>query len=176
MNLVYIGGLVLVGLLGLTGATEVVKNKIEKVQLVSPIVSITPTIIATPSATPAAELASPSATSTPKPRIKVTPKPTPTIEPPEKVNKLVDKYSIEYGLDPNVVRHLGLCESGFRSNATNGKYVGLFQYDTQTWSRIRTEMGLSTDPDLRYSAEEMIKTTSYALAKGKTKLWPHCVP
>jgi hypothetical protein len=125
MNPVYIGGLILVGIIGLTGATEVVKNKSEKVQLVSPIVSFTPTMVVTPSATPTAELASPNAMPTHKPKIKVTPKPTPTMEPPEKVNKLVDKYSAEYGLDPNVVRHLGICESGFRSNATNGKYIGV---------------------------------------------------
>lgn len=174
MNLAYIGGLVLVGILSLTSTATTTKNK-DKSLLVSPIVSITPTMIITPTATPAAQVATPTATPV-KSKPKLTPKPTPTPEPMENVNKLVEKYSIEYGLDPNVVRHLGLCESGFRSNATNGKYVGLFQYDSQTWSKIRAEMGLTTDPNLRYSAEEMIRTTSFALSKGKSKLWPNCVP
>ena len=154
-----------------------------KQELVSPVVNIAPT----PSIEVAAEIptvtpeltptATPTAVVAPK-KVKPTaiPKPTPTAEPTENVNKLVDKYSAEYGLDVNVVRHLGLCESGFRSNATNGRYAGLFQYDTQTWKKIREEMKLDSNPDLRYSAEEAIRTTTYALAKGKQRLWPNCVP
>lgn len=156
----------------------------EKRQLISPIVLVSPTIatitptITTVLATISAEIAVATPTAAPVAKKVVTPKPkpTPTEEPKEIVNRLVDKYSSEYGLDANVVRHLGLCESGFRSNATNGKYVGLFQYDERTWKTIRAEMKLDTDVNLRYSAEEAIKTTTYALSKGKRKLWPNCVP
>lgn len=169
-----IGGFVIVSLVSALGVSKAER----RAELISPVVTITPT--ATLTSLPTVEptpTASPTAKVAPK-RVVVTatPKPTPTTEPKENVNKLVDKYSAEYGLDVNVVRHLGICESGFRSNATNGKYVGLFQYDAQTWKTIRAEMNLDTDPNLRYSAEEAIRTTTYALSKGKRKLWPNCVP
>lgn len=168
MNLVIIGGVVIAGVLSVFGVSKADKEQV----LVSPIVVVVPTMTITPTAT-----ATPTLTTTPK-KIKATPtpKPTPTAEPTENVNKLVDKISAEYGLDVNVVRHLGLCESGFRSNATNGKYVGLFQYDERTWRTVRSEMKLDPDPTLRYSAEEAIKTTAYAMSKGKTRLWPNCIP
>lgn len=162
-----------------TGYTWLTQKETPKMALVSPVVIVTPTIEITP--TPVATI---SATPTPiasvsaEPKKKVAKKiiPTPTMEKGEIVSGFVDKYSTEYGLNPNVVRHLAMCESGFRTNATNGKYVGLFQYDSQTWIRIRTEMGKTTDPELRYSAEEAIRTTAFALSKGKSGLWPNCVP
>ncbi len=154
----------------------------QKQPLISPVVSVTPTIVITPTASVSMMIATPiltaSPTATPIVKRLVTPKPkpTPTAEPKEIVSKLVDKYSSEYGLDVNVVRYLVLCESGLRSNATNGKYAGLFQYDERTWKTIRSEMKQDTDVELRYSAEEAVRTTTYALSKGKKKLWPNCVP
>lgn len=172
MNPILIGGVVLASVFSVIGATRTEERK----QLISPVVSVSPTITVvtpTPTSTPTA---TPTATPTIKRRVTPKPKPTPTAETKESVSRLVDKYSIEYGLDVNVVRYLVLCESGLRSNATNGKYVGLFQYDERTWKTIRSEMKLDTDPNLRYSAEESIKTTTYALSKGKRNLWPNCIP
>lgn len=178
MNPILIGGVVLAGVFSVFGFSAAD----QKQTLISPVVSVTPTITLTPPASVSAIVttpiptASPTATSTIKKQVTPKPKPTPTAEPKENVSRLVDKYSSEYGLDVNVVRYLVLCESGLRSNATNGKYVGLFQYDERTWKTIRTEMKLDVDVELRYSAEEAVKTTTYALSKGKTKLWPNCVP
>lgn len=165
MNPILIGGVVLAGVFSVFGFSAAD----QKQPLISPVVSVTPTIVVTPTA-------SPTATPTIKKLVTPKPKPTPTAEPKESVSRLVDKYSGEYGLDVNVVRYLVLCESGLRSNATNGKYVGLFQYDERTWKTIRSEMKLDTNAELRYSAEEAIKTTTYALSKGKKKLWPNCLP
>ncbi len=163
MNPTVIGSVVLVGVISVFGVSKAERKQ----ELVSPVVVISPTV----------SMATPTATAVPKkPKPSPTPKPTPPAEPKEKVNKLVDKYSAQYGLDVNIVRHLALCESGFRSNAKNGKYIGLFQYDALTWKTIREEMKLDANPELRYSAEEAVKTTAYALSKGKTKLWPNCVP
>ena len=179
MNPILIGGVVLAGVFSIFGysATD------QKQSLISPVVSVTPTIAVTPTASVSSmtlltptPTASPTATPTIKKLVTPKPKPSPTAEPKENVSKLVDKYSSEYGLDVNVVRYLVLCESGLRSNATNGKYVGLFQYDERTWKTIRSEMKLDTNAELRYSAEEAIKTTAYALSKGKKKLWPNCIP
>ncbi len=178
MNPILIGGVVLAGVFSVFGFSAAD----QKQSLISPVVSVTPTIVITPTASVSAIVptpeptATPTATPTKKRQVTPKPKPTPTAEPKEIVSKLVDKYSSEYGLDVNVVRYLVLCESGLRSNATNGKYVGLFQYDERTWKTIRSEMKLSTDAELRYSAEEAIRTTAYALSKGKKKLWPNCIP
>ncbi len=165
---------VIFGTIGIMMSSFFGKTDGKRITLVSPVAIVTPTIeiTLTPPATPSA---TPTKLLTPKPK-KIVPSPTPTPETGEIVNKLIDKYSAEYGLDPNVMRHMVLCESGARSNAKNGIYVGLFQYDERTWTRIRSEMGLPTDIKLRYSAEEMIKTTCYAISKGRSKLWPNCVP
>lgn len=170
MNPLVIGGLVVSSFLSMLGVV-----KLEKKQtLVSPVVLVAPTITTMPTieieVTP---VATKEATISAAPK---KPKPTPTKEPFETVSHLIDQYSALYGLDVNVIRYLALCESGLRSNATNGKYVGIFQYDERTWKTLRQEMNLETNPDLRYSAEEAIKTTAYAISKGKTKLWPNCVP
>jgi hypothetical protein len=155
------------------GLGKFFETRIESVVLISPVASITttPEITPTPTASPTAIL-----TEKPKPKLTKKPVPTPTSEPRELVNRLIEKYSIEYGLDPNIFRHLVVCESGVNSSAKNGPYVGLFQYDLQTWEKIRREMGLSIGGDLRYSAEESIRTTAYALTKGRQKLWPNCIP
>ena len=79
-------------------------------------------------------------------------------------------------LIPNVMRHLAICESGFRADAVNGPYVGLFQFGPTTWQNIRAEIGENPDPDLRADAEEAIQTAAYALARGKLGIWPNCQP
>jgi hypothetical protein len=37
-------------------------------------------------------------------------------------------------------------------------------------------MELDPNPDLRYNAEESIKTAAYLISIGKTYLWPNCIP
>lgn len=120
-------------------------------------------------------------TPTPTPTKKPTPRPTPTPKPqpqftPEQIVGFTDKYGILYGVDANVVRHVVLCESGLNAAAKNGPYAGLFQFDKQTWQRYRLKMGLSADPDLRYHAEEAVKTGTYVLSLQKYGLWPNCYP
>jgi len=146
--------------------------------LISPISEITLTISpsATPSALPIASVSaevvmlSPTKIPTPKPIA------TPSMTSFEEVSGFVDRFSGQYGVDPNVIRHLAICESGFRSNATNGPYVGLFQFGSITWQNFRKEMGEDPNPELRYSAEESVQTAAYALSKGKGKIWPNCMP
>jgi len=126
---------------------------------------------------------SPTPTPTPLPTKSLTPTPTPTPTPipqpttsSQEINGFIDRFSAQYGVDPNVIRHLAICESGFRSNAVNGIYVGLFQFNATTWKNIRKEFGEDVNPDLRYSAEESVQTACYALSKGKVRIWPNCQP
>jgi len=161
IKLIVFGSLLILGVEALYFQPSFVKSK----DVALPTPSVAPTL--SPSPSPAST-----------PTLKPTPKPSPTPSPMahQEVNELISKYASQYGLDPNVMRHMALCESGFKSNAKNGPYIGLFQFDVITWKNIRRELNLNTDPALRYSSEESIKTAFYALSKGKTKLWPNCVP
>jgi hypothetical protein len=139
--------------------------------------------VSTPTPTP-----TPMETSTPTPMPTKTPKPTPlptktptpvpTPSPasPAEINGLIDRFAGQYSIDPNVLRHMALCESGFNSSAVNGPYVGLFQFNTTTWKNIRKEMNEDTEVNLRFSAEESVQTAAYAFSKGKTGIWPNCNP
>jgi len=119
--------------------------------------------------------ASPSATLTPTPT-KVPKPPRPTSAPSMEVNALIERFSAQYSVDPNVMRHLAICESGFNSSAINGAYVGLFQFGTVTWKNLRKEIGEDTNINLRFSAEESAQTAAYALALGERGIWPNCAP
>lgn len=148
--------------------------------LINPVVSPTPTAVLSeaPVATPSPQIAIIKVESESVKPKKITPtaKPTPTMTSSEEVYKLIEKYASAKGIDPNVVRYIALCESGFRSNAVNGKYVGLFQFAAVSWSNLRLEMGKDPNADLRFSAEDSIETLVYALSKGKEKMWPNCIP
>jgi len=79
-------------------------------------------------------------------------------------------------VDPNVIRHVALCESGFKPGARNYIYAGLFQYDVATWKTFRKKMGENSDTDLRYNAKEAVKTAAFTLSLGYSRLWPNCYP
>lgn len=143
-----------------------------------PITSPTPTETPVPTETPApTDSPTPSPTSTPKPIFtkKPSPVPTPTPLSPAEINALIDRFSSQYSVDPNFMRHITLCESGFNPNAKNGAYIGLFQFGPVTWQNIRREIGEDTNINLRYSAEESVQTAAYALSKGKRDIWPNCI-
>lgn len=134
-----------------------------------------PTPIITPTLSPPM-IPTPVPTPTPIPTKRPTPVPTPTPASSEEVNGFIDRFAGQYGVDPNVIRYIALCESGFRSNAEKAGYVGLFQFGPITWKNLRAEIGEDTNINLRYSAEESVQTASYALSKGKQKIWPNCIP
>ncbi|NMC99470.1 MAG: transglycosylase SLT domain-containing protein [Bacteroidales bacterium] len=134
----------------------------------------TPSEPSTPSPTPIA-------TSTPKTTPKLTPKPTKTPSPQpyyssEQIYELINRFAGQYGVSPDIMRHIALCESGFNYKASNAGYAGLFQFGTTTWKNLRSEFGEDTNPDLRYNAEEAIQTAAYVLSKNKGGIWPNCYP
>ena len=131
----------------------------------TPTFSPSPTPIATPMVTPTAV-----PTQTPEPI------PTPTPVPPAQINALIDRFSAQYAVDPNVMRHIAICESGFNPLAVNGAYIGLFQFGPITWKNMRKEIGENIDTNLRYSAEESAQTAAYALSQGKRGIFPNCAP
>jgi hypothetical protein len=138
----------------------------------------TPTPTITPTETP-------TMTPTPTPSPIITPKPTPVKTPTpvpqpkyssEEINEFINRFSSQYSVDPNVIRHIALCESGFNPSAIHLSYYGLFQFGPTTWKNIRKEFGEDTNTDLRLNAEEAVQTAAYAVSVGKKGIWPNCYP
>ena len=123
----------------------------------------------------------PTATIEPSPTQKPTSTPLPTATPTpqfssEQIHSFIERFSSQYGVDPNVLRHIAVCESGFNSNAINGPYIGLYQFGSVTWESNRKLMGEDIDPELRLNPEESTQTAAYAVSQGKGGLWPNCYP
>jgi hypothetical protein len=141
------------------------------------VTTSTPSASSTPSLSPSPTItASPTPTSSPTPTKTLKPIVTPSPTPPSEVNALIDRFSAQYAVDANVLRHIAICESGFTPNAVNGNYVGLFQFGPTTWKNLRKEIGEAIDINLRFSAEESAQTAAYALSQGKRGIWPNCAP
>lgn len=106
--------------------------------------------------------------------------PVPTVQPaalaPHELDALFQKYGSEYGVSWEKLKAIAKCESGFNAAVVskNGLYGGLFQYVASTWVGTRKQMGLDPNPDLRFNAEEAIRTTAYKISVGGTGPWPHC--
>lgn len=150
-----------------------VKEEVLAEATTAPSITPTPTPIPIPTETP-------TVAPTPKP---VTLKPLPTATPipqpvftSSEIYEFTNRFGGQYGVDPNVIRHIAQCESGFNPSAKYIKYVGLFQFDALTWKNLRIKMGEDPNPDLRANAEEAVQTAAYAISVGKRYLWPNCNP
>ena len=125
-------------------------------------------------------------TVTPKPRLEAAKKPenhpqtetttyvVHTQPAPQDVGALIEKYASEYGVNKDMMVHIAKCESGFRSNAVNGPYAGIYQFIGSTWSSNRRAMGLDPDPTLRYNLEEAVKTAAFKMSRDGFGAWPVC--
>jgi hypothetical protein len=148
----------------------------QETKVLSETISLTPTPTETPTPTDTpTPTATPTASLTPTPT-KVPKLPRPTPAPSMEVYGMIERFSAQYSVDPNVMRHLAICESGFNSSAVNGAYIGLYQFGPVTWKNLRKEIGEDTNTNLRFSAEESTQTAAYALSLGKKGIWPNCAP
>ena len=123
----------------------------------------------------------PTPTFTPAPTPTPTPIPTPTPTPfpaasSAQINAFIDQYAAHFSVDPNVLRHLALCESTFNPLAEKLDYAGLYQFDQRTWRVYREMLSQDTDPDLRFNAEQAVLTAAYVLSIGRGGIWPSCLP
>ncbi len=152
-------------------------------KLVSPLpltqVTSTPTYTPTPSPTETpTPTMTPMPTPTATPTILPTQTPTPTPQvitvSPTDIDGLFAKYSADYGIDQEQLKRIARCESSFNPNAEYGDYVGMFQYASQSWTTVRSEMGLDTNSDLRRNAEEAIKTAAFHVSRHGAGAWPNC--
>ena len=146
-------------------------------QDLAPPDSPTPTVTPTPSETPTPS-PSPTNSPTPKPTATSTPTytPTPTRSPvtSSELDSWFTKYSNEYSVDRGKLWNIAVCESGLNPNARNGDYGGLYQFASGTWVSTRRAMSADTNADLRFSAEESIKTAAFRISTVGQFAWPNC--
>ena len=156
-----------------TGLSYFLFNKKPK-KILGLSTSPTPTLTSAPTPIP-------TSTPTPTPTSTPTPTPTPTMilpppVSPQEIHAFIERFSAQYGVDPNVMRHIAVCESGFNPLAINGPYIGLYQFGKSSWTSNRQALGEDIDTDLRLSAEESVQTAAYIISIGKGSLWPNCFP
>ncbi len=124
-------------------------------------------------------------TGAPEPTPTLMPTPTPLKTPKaspqpkftsQQINGFIDRFAGQYGVDPNILRHIAICESGFNPDAYNAGYAGLYQFGGVTWKNIRLKIGEDPNTELRYNAEEAVQTAAYSLGRGNGRIWPNCQP
>lgn len=135
-------------------------------------------VVSTPNPTP-----TPSPSNTPTPTLTPIP-PTPTETPtlttvpiinaPAGLEELFTKYSSEYSVDKELLKRIAHCESGLNPGAATSLYGGLYQFSESLWVSTRTLMGQSSDPSLRFSAEESIRTAAFMISQNHLGIWPNC--
>lgn len=145
--------------------------------------TIFPTVILTPTSSPTLTptkklIPTISAISTPSPVLTKTP--IPTAQPthaaytPNQLDAWFTQYSDTYKVDRYMLWKIAVCESGLNANARNGDYVGMYQFATRTWQSTRNHMRLDDNPDIRYVAEEAIKTAAFKISTSGTGAWANC--
>jgi hypothetical protein len=118
----------------------------------------------------------------PRPSTSPPPKPVPSPSPlnipvsDQQLNQWFIQYSQECGVDEYILKYIAQCESKMNPNAVNGLYAGLFQFTPSTWAVTRIEMQADPNADLRFSAEESIRTAAWKIAHGGQGAWPNCLP
>lgn len=130
---------------------------------------------------------SPDPTTTPQPTLQRTispskapatkapqPTATPDIAAPPHLEPVFDRYAAEYGVDKNLLKKVAKCESSFNAGAVNGPYAGMYQYSESRWIENRQIMGLDPNPELRFNADEAIKTAAFFMVRGGITMWPNC--
>ena len=132
------------------------------------IPSPTPTATSTPSPTPT-EAPTPTPTTAPLP----TPTPAPVLTSSDLEN-LFSKYAGQYSVDKEMLKRIAQCESGFNAAASYLDYGGMFQFSPSSWSVTRTAMNQDPNPDLRFNAEESIKTAAFKISINGPSAWPSC--
>lgn len=132
----------------------------------SPTLTPTPTIV--PSVTP-----SPTLTPTPAPPTH-TPMPTTLPHSGEQLENWFNTYSQMFNIDREILKKIAWCESHYNSGAANGPYGGMFQFTEGAWKGARNRMGHDENSDLRFHAEESIKTAAFKISKDGTQAWLNC--
>ena len=111
---------------------------------------------------------------TPTKRPTLTPTKTPIPVSAGDLESLMEKYAKKESVDRELLKRIARCESRLNPRAINGPYGGLYQFSAGSWKSVRNAMNENPDPELRFNAEEAIKTAAFKIARGHTGIWPNC--
>lgn len=128
-----------------------------------------PSIVFTPTSIP------PSSTPTLTPSPSLVLSPTQSSISSAQLDEWFTKYSNTYSIDRQQLKSIAVCESGLNPNAKNGDYGGLYQFASSTWISTRKAMNIDTNTDMRFNAEEAIKTASFKISVSGTSAWQNCL-
>jgi hypothetical protein len=141
-----------------------------------------PYVVSLNTSTPTSTPPLPTPTPTPTPTILPTEAPIPTAaptavpaSPDSPYESLFDQYSAQYGADKEVMKRIARCESGYNPTSRNGIYGGMFQFAESTWTSTRNQMGMDASLDLRFSAEEAIRSAAFKIGNGGVGAWSGCL-
>lgn len=98
-------------------------------------------------------------------------RPTPS---QEAIDNMLISYANYYDVDHTLLRHIAFCESRFDPKATNSIYAGMYQFNTTTWIATRERMNADPNPELRFDAEEAIRTAAFKIGNGGVNAWKYC--
>jgi soluble lytic murein transglycosylase-like protein len=100
----------------------------------------------------------------------------PAPEPPADIDAYLHRYAGEFNLDAGLLHRIANCESHFNPGSVSGSgaYGGMFQFSASTWQSTRNAMSLDPNPDLRFNAEEAIRTAAFKISHGGLGAWPVC--
>ncbi len=102
------------------------------------------------------------------------PTPTPITVTGAQLDKWFTQYANEYSVNEELLKKIAACESGYNPQAKFLGYGGLYQYTASSWAATRARMNLEGNADLRFDAEEAIKTAAFQLATSGPSAWPNC--
>ena len=125
-------------------------------------------------------LPTPSPTQTPSPTNTPAPaNPSPTSQQvsytSDDLERWFSQYGSEYGVDKDVLRKIASCESGFNARSYNqAGYAGMFQFSSGAWQSARRALGRDDNPELRFNAEESIRTAAFKISGSGSGAWPTC--
>ena len=91
------------------------------------------------------------------------------IIPTNEVQRLIVKWARHYGVNEQRVLRIAACESGYRANATNGQYKGVFQQG-QTWWAARSARYGRAGASI-FNADANIQVSIAMMAQGGFGHW-----
>jgi len=111
----------------------------------------------------------------PTPRPTATPTPVPVIPVNDgQMNEWFDRYSSYYSVDKELLKRIAYCESHMNPSAISKYYGGMFQFSVNSWIAVRNRMNMDPKPDLRFNAEEAIRTAAFKISTDGSSAWPNC--
>lgn len=101
---------------------------------------------------------------------------TPTLVPVHagELETMFAKYSELYSVNNDLLKKIARCESNLNPQSNSGVYGGLFQFSETLWRTTRQAMGSDNNPELRFNAEEAIKTAAFKISRDGTNAWINC--